>query len=70
MTQILGTSVITRHSEIFSGNIYPGFILHVTEGGVQQPTKRKVQRITVLYLKKPLASASPLESSGHQLKPC
>lgn len=70
MTWIPGNSIITKHSEVFSGNIHPGIVLHVTEGGVLQPTERKVQRITVLHLKKPLAPASPMDSSGHQLEPC
>lgn len=70
MNDIPGTSIIIRYSEIFSGNVYPGIVLRVTEGGVQQSTKRKVQRITVLNLKKTLASASPVDSSGQQLKPC
>lgn len=70
MNKILGTSIIIRHSEIFSGNLYSGIVLHVTEGGVQQPAKRKVQRITVLNLKKTLASTSPVDSSRQQLKPC
>lgn len=70
MTQVPGASIIIRRSEIFNGNISPGIVLHMIEGGVQQLTERKVQRITVLYLKKPLAAASRIESNGHWFKPC
>lgn len=70
MTRVLGNSLIRRHSQILSRNIHPEIVLCEWGWSPATHTKKKVQRITVLYLKKPLAPASPIDSSRHQLELC